>query len=113
MKLHGKYYGSLFIALYLLSPLALFASVNQNSDYYRLSDACCVSAGANSAKPAQNHSHCKAHDNDVNDADSPCPCDMHSISFSFAYFPLTTPLEILETYKRLPNTFGSIFVPPQ
>jgi len=111
--LHGKYYGSLFIALYLLSPLAGFALANQTATDYRLSDTCCFSTDANSANPAQNNSNCEAQDNDVNDDDGSCPCHMISVSFSCPYAPLSTRLEVMETYKKLPTTYASIFVPPQ
>jgi hypothetical protein len=113
INLHWKYYGSLFIALFILSPLAVYALANQKTHNRGLSDKCCVSTGENSPKPVQNHSHCKTHDDDMNDADSPCPCDVNSISFSCPYTQLSTRLEILERYKKLPNTYTAIFVPPQ
>jgi hypothetical protein len=113
MKLHGKYCTSLFVALFLLSPLAVLAFADQNNHYYGLSDKCCFSASENSVNPAQNHSNCETEEDNLNDAGASCPSHMHSISFSCPYTPFSACLETIETYKKLPNTYASIFVPPQ
>ncbi len=112
MKLHGKYYGSLFIALCLLS-LANLALADLNSHDGRMPETDCFVTGASSANPAKGHSLCSAEDADVNDFASCFPFHLQSNLLSCVGTPLTTRLEIMESYKELPLTYASIFVPPQ
>lgn len=111
MILHGKYFGSLFIALYLLS-LANLALANLDAQDGRLSDAG-FSIGESIAGPSQIHLNCATADTDASDVDGHDLCHMPSISFSCPFTPLDNRLKIIETHKELPRTYALIFVPPQ
>jgi hypothetical protein len=112
MILHGKYFGSLFIALYLLS-LANLALANLDPHDNRLSESGCVSIATNFTNPTQNHSNCATEDTEMSNVDSFDLCHLPSISFSCPFVPLDASLDITETHKELPRTYASIFVPPQ
>jgi hypothetical protein len=112
MKLHGKFFGSLFFAIFLLS-LANVALAALSSYDASLFEADSFSISESLANPAHNHSGCAAEDTGVTDVDGSYPCHMLSISFSYPYSPIDSHLQTMEANKELPLVYASIFVPPQ
>jgi hypothetical protein len=112
MKLHGKYFGSLFIAFLLLS-LANVALADLSSYDASLFEAGFFSISESLANPAHIHSGCAAEDTGVTRVDGSSPCHMLSISFSYPYSPIDSHLQTMEAKKQLPHVYASIFVPPQ
>jgi hypothetical protein len=113
MKLFGKYYGLLFIALFLLYPFTVLSFADQNKLNYGTSDTSCFSKCTDSEKTARNHAICETEEDDLIDAGSSCPSYMNLFSSIYLYTPSVTCPGNKESRKKLPIIFTSIFVPPQ